>query len=162
MRTHKKTQRSSQGLTIPEVLFALVIIGVMTAVFSLALTSNMKAMQKTGKATQSAELLNYFGRRLLEGDSSLITSEKTPLSWDYGSLAQSFTGLASNQFSDIDKFNLSIVNNGDISLSSSKLSRYTLTVCSKVSDNESCSSAMTIAPSIENPVNSNQPLPVIN
>ncbi len=52
-----------RGLTIVEVLVALVVIVVAFTILSTALVSNLQQTQRAGTRTQTTQFLAYFGRR---------------------------------------------------------------------------------------------------
>src|SRR5690606_34944777 len=64
--------RSRRGLTVVEVLVALVVLGIVTAAVMTTYVSSMRNNADSGRRTQSAQLLNALGRRVAGADSVVL------------------------------------------------------------------------------------------
>lgn len=146
-----------KGLTIPEVLIAMSIIGVLVGVFSTALTGNLKIMTQTGKGNQASEVLNYFGRRIIDGDMLVIASENEPAVWDYGDLVNSFYDQAArSSFSNPAYYKVTVTHNGTINLSTASLVQYDIEVCYKNQGDPICIEGTTYGPGLNSPEQTSQ------
>ena len=74
-----KSSRRHLGLTVPEVLIAIAMIGVLVPIFSTALTGNIRILSKTSNQTQGAEVMGYLGKQIVDGDALLLAEENKPL-----------------------------------------------------------------------------------
>ena len=132
-----------EGLTLVEVLVALVLIGIVVSFFTTSFVSNIQQSNRFGQRTQASQYLNYFGRRVAGGDNTLLPTSGAPLAWNYGALSASFPDLNNAGFADPNQYRVSIVNGGTVTLAGASAVRYTLTVCHKPGQNESCVIATT-------------------
>ncbi|MCA9840073.1 MAG: type II secretion system protein [Trueperaceae bacterium] len=150
---HKK----QQGLTLPEVLIAISIIGVLVGIFSTALTGNIKLMTKTGQGNQAAEVLNYFGRRVIDGDTIVLATESAPAVWDYGDLVGSFYDQAArSSFSNPAYYKVTVTHKGHITLSTAQLTEYQIDVCYKNQGEPTCIQGITYGPDLNDPERTSQ------
>ncbi len=139
-----KSSRRNLGLTVPEVLIAIAMIGVLVAVFSTALTGNIRILSKTSNQTQGAELMGYLGKQIVDGDALLLATEESPLVWDYGELSSAFGDLK-----DPKNYRVTVTHDGTVSLSTASITQYKIEVCNMNSGGEACITAVTFGPSID-------------
>lgn len=161
-RTRTLAGRSA-GLTLLEVIIALAVVGVVTALLSTAVVGNLQKSRTFGGRTQAGQILNYFGRRVAGGDRALLPASGTPLSYDYGTLKTSFKELTSDGgFADPDRYRVDITNVGSVTLSSASAVRYDVTVCFQASGGESCVVGTTLGAAPSAASGTVPPLPGIN
>ncbi len=153
----KSYKQAIKGLTLPEVLIAMSIIGVLVGVFSTALTGNLKIMTQTGKGNQASEVLNYFGRRIIDGDSLVLAVEDETSVWDYGDLINSFYDQAArSSFSNPAHYKVTVTHNGIVSLSTASLVQYDIEVCYKNKGEPVCINGTTYGPGLNSPERTSQ------
>lgn len=139
------------GLTLVEVLVALVVIGIVTAFFSTSVVANFRHTTTSGQKTQSAQLLSYFGRLVAGGDPDVLPDSGKTLTWDYGEVEADFPDLKSeSSFSDLSTYKVQVVSNGNVTLGTKTLGtasavRYSVSVCYK-RESEQCLTGATLGP----------------
>ena len=129
---------NKDGLSIIEVLSALVIIGLLLATFAMNLSSTFTITENTGSQGQVSQLLNQTGRKIISAEPGFLTTKDSPLEWDYKKFSEAFP----NMDFDVSKYRATIVNEGPISISQTSLQQYTVTICFK-EETEHCSSITT-------------------
>lgn len=150
------------GLTLMEVVMALAVIGISIAFFTTSVTSNLKHTGNFGQRTQATQVLNQLGRRIVGGDAKVLTTEDTPLKWDYGELKSTFKDFRDEGgVTNPNLYRASITNVGNLSLATANAIQYNLEVCYKSSGSESCVVATTLGPA-PNIGGTPPPLPGIN
>ena len=150
------------GLTIIEVMIAMVLFGIVLATFTTAVTSNFSLTQRVGQDVQATRVLNYFVRQVAAGQANLLAVAGTPLTWGYNSLAAAFPTLTdTDAYKDLDDYRLTITNSGPIALSGATAVNYTIQVCFTQST-ERCLSAETVSGSPLPAAGTRPPLPGIN
>lgn len=129
-----------RGLTVVEVLLALVVLGIVTAAVVTTYVGSIRNNADAGRRTQSAQLLNTLGRRIAGADAVVLAHPDDPLEWDYGELRGAFPELVGDGVSEPDLYRATITNLGTISLAGSQAVRYSITVCTQAqgSDAERC------------------------
>ncbi len=144
---------NKKGLTLVEVLIALAVIGMLIGVFSLSLTSSLSVTETTGQEGQINQLLNQLVRRVVDGETALLSASGQSKTYDYGQLS----GIISQgTISDLSSYKASIVATGSVSLSNTSITQYTITICSK-NETEKCLSAVTFGPSPDDTLDGNPP-----
>lgn len=136
------------GLTVIETLVAITILGIITAAVMTTYASSMRQNANAGKRTQSAQVLNFLGRRVAGGESAVLAG-KTPKSWDYGELSAAFPELHNEEgFANPDYYRATVTNLGEVSLSSASAIHYHIEVCTRTqgSSTESCVQGDTAGP----------------
>jgi type II secretory pathway pseudopilin PulG len=139
--------RSRRGLSVVETLIAITVLGVVTAAAMTTYASSMRHNADAGKRTQSAQLLNYLGRRVAGGDGGVLPGE-APRAWGYGELLTAFPELnASAQgFADPQFYRASVSNLGPVSLGAASATHYRIEVCTRASGDERCLRGDTLGP----------------
>lgn len=165
MTYSRHTKTSRQGLTIIEVLIAMVILSMILTAFAGVVVSSIQQNAIAGGRTASVRLLDYFGRRVAEGDAAVLpTSGNSSVSWDYGSLKSSFPDLANGrQFSKPELYRAAVINQGTPAWATANgldLVSYQVSICWQSSGVESCTDALTIGPLASS--SGAPPLPGIN
>jgi prepilin-type N-terminal cleavage/methylation domain-containing protein len=131
--------RGTAGLTLLEVLVALAILGVLGAVFSTVAISNLRHTQSSGQRAQTAQVLNYLGRRVAGGDGVVLPQADSTLTWAYGELASSFPDLTNGRgFAAPDRYRVEITAAGDLVRAGARVVQYDLNVCVRQQEGESC------------------------
>jgi prepilin-type N-terminal cleavage/methylation domain-containing protein len=141
-----KHSHLQQGLTLVEVLISFTIVGILLAVLSTSVTSNLGHTRVAGQKTEAVQILNFMGRMASSGDSSatgnLPTSTSTPKVWNYNSLGTDFPELSSGSTATIANpalYKVTIELGGTVALATSaavSLRQYDITVCFKQSKEE--------------------------
>ena len=136
----RKSQRFTQGLTILEVLLAIAILSIVMVALNATLISSLRETSVAGSRTQAVQILNYLGRRIVGGDTTLLPT--TRLQFLYGTLRQNFPDLPNAvRFANPDLYRVEIQNLGAPSWSSTigvEVHRYRIAVCWKWRGEETC------------------------
>lgn len=136
------------GLSLMEVLIAIVALAITLVALNTMITGNIVQNASTGKLTQAIQLVNYLGRRVTGGDSNLLPSVTTPLSWGYGNLGTAFSDLPGGaNFGNPNNYKATITNRGTWSNAAANgivLSQYRIQVCWKTGQGERCTEADTL------------------
>lgn len=140
--------RLRRGLTVVEVLVALVVLGIVTAAVMTTYVSSMRNNADAGRRTQSAQLLNALGRRVAGADSIVLAQPGTPIAWDYGELANDFPELTGEGISDPGNYRATVSNLGTITLASAETVHYQVEVCTRATGDaaERCLTGNTAGP----------------
>jgi len=140
--------RSRRGLTVVEVLVALVVLGIVTAAVMTTYVSSMRNNADSGRRTQSAQLLNALGRRVAGADSVVLAQPGTPIAWDYGELSNDFPELTGEGISDPGNYRATVSNLGTITLASAETVHYQVEVCTRATGDaaERCLTGNTAGP----------------
>ena len=150
------------GLTIIEVMIAMVLFGIVLATFTTAVTSNFSLTQRVGQDVQATRVLNYFVRQVAAGQTDLLAIAGTPLVQGYNSLADAFPTLTDNDaYKDLDDYRLTITNSGPVVLGGARSVNYTIQVCFTQST-ERCLNANTLSIAPLPAPGTPPPLPGIN
>jgi prepilin-type N-terminal cleavage/methylation domain-containing protein len=154
------------GLTLLEVIVALAIVAILTALLTTAVTGNLQKTRTFGARSESAQILNYIGRRVAGGDNDLLAEAGTPLTWDYGELVSAFPDLsAEGGYAEPDRFRATVTNRGSVQMpgtsADTAATRYEVEICTRAAGGESCLVGTTFgaAPSVAGTV---PPLPGLN
>lgn len=132
------------GLTILEVLVALVVLGIAVAVLSIMTVSSVQQNVTAGGRTQAAQLLNYLGRLAAGGDETLLGAD---LEWGYGALPATFRELtAESGVADPALYRAAIEDLGEIGIGAASMSHYRISVCWQAPTGESCIRGDTAGP----------------
>ncbi len=136
------------GLTVVEVLVALVILGIVTAAVTTTYISSMRNNADAGRRTQSAQVLNALGRRVAGADAAVLAQAGTPLEWDYGELPSDFPELSGEGIADPDLYRATVTNVGAITLASAETVHYAIVVCTRATGDatERCVAGDTAGP----------------
>ncbi|XOB98008.1 type IV pilus modification PilV family protein [Deinococcota bacterium DY0809b] len=154
--------KRGRGFSLVELLVALSILVVVTAVLATALVNSMRNTRNAGQRSEAVQLLNYAGRRLVSGDLAVLPSPSvTTRKWGYGELAGAFPELSSQgRFTNPNLYSLEIKTGGTVGVGGSTLTMYTLKVCWQ-SEKEYCVTAETIGPD-PSAASASGPLPGLN
>jgi prepilin-type N-terminal cleavage/methylation domain-containing protein len=140
---------SKSGLTIVEVLVSIVIISIVLVAFASVIVANIRQNAMSGNRTAAASLMNYLGRRAVEGQGAVLpAAPDTEKKWDYTKLRDSFPDLAEEGNPDV--YRAEVLNVGVPAWAgASSLTSYTIRICWKAADapnGESCVESQTLAP----------------
>jgi prepilin-type N-terminal cleavage/methylation domain-containing protein len=154
--------RRSQGLTLLEVILALAVLAIIGAVFTTAVLRNLRHTTTAGTRTQAAQVLNYFGRRIVGGDSALQPASGDTLSWGYEQLAAAFPDIGgATGMADVDRYRVDVSAVGTSTVAGATLQQYDVLVCFEAPDGESCVTGTTLSSSASS-TGSTPPLPGVN
>jgi prepilin-type N-terminal cleavage/methylation domain-containing protein len=136
------------GMTIIEVLVALVIIGIAFTILSVALVGNLRQTDRFGARTQTSQFLSYLGRLVAGGDPAALAPAGSPLTWDYGELGAAFADLPTGSGSrdDVVRYRAAIEQVSDVAFVGAVAVQYRITVCSTDVAGESCVNGTTLGP----------------
>jgi prepilin-type N-terminal cleavage/methylation domain-containing protein len=143
---------SKSGLTLVEVLVSIVIISIVLVAFASVIVANIRQNAMSGNRTAAASLMNYLGRRAVEGQGAVLpAAPDTEKKWDYTKLRDSFPDLTKeNQSANPDVYRAEVINVGAPAWAAAmSLTSYTIRVCFKATDapnGESCVESQTLAP----------------
>ena len=152
----------NDGLTIIEVMIAMMLFGIVLATFTTAVTSNFSLTQRVSQDVQATRVLNYFVRQVAAGQPTLLAVADAPLTWDYNSLAAAFPTLTdADAYKNLNDYSLAITNSGPIALGGATAVNYTIQVCFTQST-ERCLSADTVSGAPLPAAGTRPPLPGIN
>ncbi len=155
------TPMNQRGLTVIETLVAIAILGIVTATIMTTYISSIRHNADAGKRTQSAQVLNFLGRRVAGGDNGVL-ADATPQSWAYGELLTAFPELEQEDgFANPEYYRASVTNLGEITLASASAVHYRIEVCTQAQGDERCVRGDTVGPAPSIAANP-PPLPGIN
>ncbi|HZJ10125.1 MAG TPA: hypothetical protein VFD39_10550 [Trueperaceae bacterium] len=151
------------GLTVLEVLLALAVLAILGATFTTAVVGNLRHTTVSGQRTQSAQVLNYLGRRVAGGDEAVLPAVGESLAWDYGELGTAFADLQGGDgFAEPGRYRAEIVASGTVTTVGATVVQYDLSVCFRNQEAESCTRGTTLgAPALAGS-GTTPPLPGIN
>ena len=137
-----------RGMTIIEVLVALVIIGIAFTILSVALVGNLRQTDRFGARTQTSQFLSYLGRLVAGGDPDVLAAADTPLTWDYGQLGAAFADLptGSGGRDDVARYRATIEQVSAVNFVGASAAQYRITVCSTDVAGEACVNGTTLGP----------------
>lgn len=141
-----------KGLTLVEVLVSIVILSIVLVAFAGVIVSNIRQNAMSGNRTAAAQLMNYLGRRAVEGQSAVLpTDPETEVAWNYNTLRSSFPDLTQEkQAANPDVYRAEVINTGQPAWAAgTNLTGYTVRVCWKANDapnGEACVESQTFAP----------------
>lgn len=163
----QQRKAARQGMTIIEVLIAMVILSMILTAFAGVVVSSIKQNSIAGGRTASVRLLDYFGRRVAEGDAAVLPAgSDSTATWDYGSLKSSFPELANGrQFDKPELYRAMVTAQGAPGWATANglaLVSYEVSVCWKSAGVESCTDALTVGPAAPTTTSSPPPLSGIN
>ncbi len=140
----------SKGLSLIELLIAIGILAIALTAFTAIIVSNLRYNSSAGARTQGAGLLDYFGRKVISGDGTVLPqATQASRDWAYGALVSSFPDLKqAGSFSDPNRYELTVSNLGTWSDASNSFTmrRYRIQLCWPGSDGEECVRADTLGP----------------
>lgn len=157
--------RRSDGLTLLEVLAAIVILGVIITTFGTSFVSSVQLTRTTGTRVEATQLLNYFGRMAAGGATRelpfVFTGAQRP--WDYGELTTAFPELASGQERVLgaNNFKVTVTAPQTIRVGNAEVIHYRIQVCWRERGQEQCLTGDTAGPR-PTAVDPNAFLPVTN
>jgi prepilin-type N-terminal cleavage/methylation domain-containing protein len=137
-----------KGITLIELLIALAILSVAMSGFTYLIINNMRFNASSGFKSQAAQILNYLGRRAVNGDGDVLPSGSIK-QWGYTQLSTSFTDLAkAGNLAEPDLFRAEVSDLGPWTNEDGTVSlqRYRVRVCWKNADIEECIKAHTLGP----------------
>jgi prepilin-type N-terminal cleavage/methylation domain-containing protein len=135
-----------RGLTLIEVLVALLILGVAVAILSIALLGSVRQTDRFGARTQASDFLSYLGRQVTAGEVAALPFANAPLAWDYGELAAAFPELAAEGRADPARYRASIERIAPIAFAGAEAVQYRIAVCTTAASGEACVEGTTLGP----------------
>lgn len=150
------------GLTILEVVLALGILGILGAVFTTSILSNLRHTTTAGQRTQAAQVLNYIGRRVAGGDSVVLPAAGETLTWEYGELSAAFADMSGAGFGNPNQYRVEITAAGVVTVVAAEVMRYDIDVCFTRQDGETCVEGTTLGAPATATAEQTPPLPGIN
>ena len=138
----------AQGLTLIEVLIAIVIVSLTMTLLSGAIISSVKNDRNSGQRTQAAQVMNVMSRLVVEGAAGIIPSASaTEVTWDYGDLKTTFPELTNKKgLSNPDLYRATVTRTGDLILAGVRVRQYDLEVCWQSGAEEKCVAGFTAGP----------------
>lgn len=154
---------SRRGLSLVEVIIALAIVMIAIGILSTAIVSNLRVTSTFGARTQTTQYLNYLGRLVSGGSPAVLSVAGTPLTWDYGDMATSFTDLPTGGggLEEAGRYRAEVENLGGVTFLGANAVQYRVTVCSQTASGESCTVGLTLGPPPSTGIAA-PPLPGIN
>ena len=142
--------KTSEGLTLIEVLVALAILAVITTVFSTSLISTLNSTRQTGNQTDANAVLNFFGRMAAGGAGRPLAYSPADgkKEFNYGSLKTAFPELSSGdaKIKNPDLYKVTVTSPGTVTIGAITLYRYSLRVCWQDKGKDACLSGLTVGP----------------
>lgn len=160
----KQKGLNPQGMTIVEVLVAVVILSIVLVAFAGVIVANIRQNATSGNRTAAAQVLNYLGRRVVDGQAAVLPAlGSSSRAWAYGALNTSFPDLKKEekQAASSDLYRAEIIDQGAPAATmpaGSNLVSYQINVCWRDAGQENCVTAQTIA---QRPVASSSTSPII-
>lgn len=149
----RNSSKRRSGLTLIEVLVAIVILSLVLVGFASVIVANIRQNAISGNRTAAAQLMNYLGRRAVEGQGAVLpVAPDASKTWAYATLRTSFPDLTQeNQSANPDLYRAEVTNQGVPVWATSKglaLTSYQIRVCWNSAEGEQCVESQTMAPLI--------------
>lgn len=143
----KRSRPHTLGLTLLEVLLSIAILSLVMLALNATLISSLRQTSVAGSRTQAVQILNYVGRRIVGGETSLLANPT--LRFEYGTLRQNFPDLPNEvRFAKPDLYRVTIQNLGPPPWSSTlgvEVHRYRIEVCWRQGGQEFCAIGQTLS-----------------
>jgi len=140
-----RSQRLASGLTVVEVLIAIVILGIAVGILSITTVSSVRNNSISGSRTQAAQVLNYLGRLVAGADRAVFANDD--MTWGYGSLGDDFTELSvETGRANPALYRAWIDDLGWIGIGTAEMVHYRVNVCWMASGDELCVRGDTAGP----------------
>lgn len=135
-----------QGLSLVEVLIALVIIGIAFTILSVALVSSLRNTERAGTRTQTTQYLNYIGRLVSGADNRVLPAVGETRTWAYGAMAAAFPDLPGGTAgrNNPNLYRATVESLGWFSFAGADSVQYRVTVCTESSTGEACVAGTTL------------------
>ena len=154
---------TESGLSLLEVILALAVLGILGAVFVTAMLGNLRHTNTAGQRTQSAQVLNFIGRRVAGGDTAVIPMLGDSLTWGYGELGVAFPDIdVDDGFADPERYRATVSAPNTITVTGATIVQYDIEVCFEAQEGESCIQGTTLGAPLNAPPGMSPPLPGIN
>jgi len=136
------------GMTIVEVLVALVVVGMALGLLSTGVVGNLRQTERFAARTQSGQVLAYLGRRVAGGDAGVLAANGAPRTWDYGDLPAAFADHAagSGGRDDAARYRASVEQVAVVTFVGASAVQYRIAVCTQDLSGESCVLGTTLGP----------------
>lgn len=135
-----------RGLTILEVIIALVVIGVAFTILSTALVGSLRTTELAGTRTQTTQYLNYIGRLVSGADNRVLPAVGETRTWAYGAMAAAFPDLPGGTAgrNNPNLYRTTVESLGWFSFAGANSVQYRVTVCTQASAGEACVAGTTL------------------
>ena len=142
--------KTSEGLTLVEMLVALAILAVITTVFSTSLISTLDSARRTGNQTDANAVLSFFGRMAAGGAGRPLAYSTTEgkKEFAYGSLKTAFPELSSGdaKVRNPDLYKVTVTSPGTVRIGAITLYQFATRVCWQDRGKDACLSGLTVGP----------------
>ncbi|MDM7325110.1 MAG: prepilin-type N-terminal cleavage/methylation domain-containing protein [Thermus sp.] len=142
-------RQSRAGLTLLEVLLAVSILSLVLLALNALLINGLRESAISGSRTQAVQILNYLGRRIAGGDTSLLVQDGSSRTYRYGTLANSFQDLPRETGrANPNLYQVTITNRGKPTWADGlgvDVREYEVEVCWRYSGGEACTRARTFS-----------------
>jgi prepilin-type N-terminal cleavage/methylation domain-containing protein len=137
-----------RGMSLVEVLVALVVIVIAVTILATAVVSNLQQTARAGNRTQTTQYLAYFGRKVAGGDAAVLAAVGSPLAWGYGDLAAAFDDLPTGGggLADANRYRAVVTQVGQVAFVGASAVQYSIDVCTTTTTGESCVAGNTLGP----------------
>lgn len=124
------------GLTVVEVLIALVVVAIAVSLLATATVSSARHDANSGSRTQAVQILNYLGRLVAANDENVLLSDRN---WGYGELQSAFSEMSTEaRRADPNLYRASVTEDGAIGLGTAAGILYEIQVCWRAAQEENC------------------------
>lgn len=129
-----------QGLSLVEVLIALVIVGIAFTILSVALVGSLRNTERAGTRTQTTQYLNYIGRLVSGADNRVLPAVGETRTWAYGAMAAAFPDLPGGTAgrNNPNLYRATVESLGWFGFAGAQSVQYRVTVCTESSTGEAC------------------------
>ncbi len=136
------------GMTIVEVLVALVVVGMALTLLTTAVVGNLRQTERFGVRTQSGQYLAYLGRQVAGGNTAVLAPVGAVLGWGYGDLVAAFADLpaGSGGIEDAARYRASVEQVAVVAFVGAAAVQYRIVVCTQDLTGESCVFGTTLGP----------------
>lgn len=142
--------RTSQGLTLIEVLAAMTILAVVVTAFSASVVSTFDTTRQMGDRTDANTVLGFFGRMAAGGAGKPLTYSPAEGKkvYAYGSLKTAFPELASGdtKIKDPNLYRVTVTSPGTVTIGSIQVYQYNTQVCWRDGTQDACINGLTAGP----------------
>lgn len=133
--------RSETGLTLLETVVAIGICAIVLGMLATVTTSSLRESRQGNLKTQATQVLDTIGRRIVGGqDTSVLLPAGQNLTIEGDEIDDM---MALNAFRD-GAFTATIANTGTFTVGTTRLQRYSVTVCYSEVNQERCVRGVTL------------------
>lgn len=135
--------KARSGFSLIETIIAIAVCGIVLAALASVNVSSLRQARFGDARIQATQVLDTVGRRVVGGEAGdVIPGAGETIEFDYGELD---SVLALNSEATTARFRVSIDHEQNVSIGSSVVGRYRISVCYRAGDGEQCVQGVTLS-----------------